>query len=333
MAQEPLLRPIIPFLEGTDVFVSNDKNVRFEAAIYPHLVGYQNFSDLVNARVKQSAKQFFWVITGTPAVRLRMFQSESAPVRTPSYMPRGSVQLIYSVDYRCAAAGQESTSQSGAPVCRPPSPGNKPTVSLWEFHGIVGHHSNGQDGCLYDEQRRPATGGRCQPSFEIANLPGTVNRKDGSFSTNYVRGGFNYRKNYLDRAVDGVATADREWTVRAEYQRQFHTDPDQRPFYSMNRASAGLSAAQGQSVRFCKARLEEAGGATILIDKPFTATDRASLWGQISCFPQIKGGWGIFVRGYRGQDTYNLGFLDNIRSFQVGVTFNNDGFFRFRPPQ
>jgi hypothetical protein len=34
------------------------------------------------------------VFSGTPAVRIRMLPVRSAPVRTPSYMPRGNFQFL-----------------------------------------------------------------------------------------------------------------------------------------------------------------------------------------------------------------------------------------------
>jgi hypothetical protein len=72
---------------------------RLEANIFPHLVVYQNFSDILDieeqmrrgvTRVRERAIS----ISGTPSVRIRMLRETSAPVRTPSYMPRGNVQLI-----------------------------------------------------------------------------------------------------------------------------------------------------------------------------------------------------------------------------------------------
>jgi hypothetical protein len=54
---------------------------------------------------------------------------------------------------------------------------------------------------------------------------------------------------------------------------------------------------------------------------------------QVSCYPSNKGGFGLFVKWYVGQDDYNLGFLDTISRIQFGITFNQDGFFRFRAPR
>ena len=53
---------------------------------------------------------------------------------------------------------------------------------------------------------------------------------------------------------------------------------------------------------------------------------------QVSCFPTEHGGWGLFARLYRGQDYYNVGFLDHITRLHIGATFNQTGFFRFAKP-
>ena len=97
--------PIIPFLEGTDVFWTiqgGDPTFPnlLEADLFPHLVAAQNFSstlDLVeqSRRGIKGFKEFSYSISGTPAVRLRMLRDVSAPVRTPSYMPRVNAQFLW----------------------------------------------------------------------------------------------------------------------------------------------------------------------------------------------------------------------------------------------
>ena len=89
--------PIIPFLEGTDVFWTivkkdalDESTVFFpnklEANIFPHLVVYQNFSDVLDinqqaARAERGAgvKEISMAFSGTPAVRIRMLRDRSAP--------------------------------------------------------------------------------------------------------------------------------------------------------------------------------------------------------------------------------------------------------------
>jgi len=111
----PESRLIMPFLEGTDVFISPDgrtgvEGTIFEANIFPHLIVWQNFSDAISVqeerfagesgparfrRIDDNLRRIRWSVNGTPAVRIRMFNDVSDPVRTPSYMPRGNVQALW----------------------------------------------------------------------------------------------------------------------------------------------------------------------------------------------------------------------------------------------
>ena len=315
--------PLIPFLEGTDVFFSLRQDTVFEADILPHLVAYQTFSDVVDLSEQsrraggRGVKRFALSVSGTPAVRLRMFESVSSPVRTPSYMPRGNVQLIWArnvdaVTQRFAAGGAVPGAGSGA---------NE--VSLWETHAIVGHHSNGQDGCFFSDQQRIDE--ECVSVLPIAGER-EVNKRDGSFSTNYVRVGLNYRRNLLDDEL----YAKREWGFRGdiEYHPRSWMDDQMVDLYGRTRLEGGATIAS-RELAWCPKRAEATGSVKGIVGHP------DSVWpvvvtAQFSCFPAPMGGWGIFIRYYGGQDYYNLGLLDNIQRVHVGATFNQSGFFRFR---
>ena len=311
--------PIIPFLEGTDVFVSLEKtpdrrwrrSTVFEGDIFPHLVVYQNFTDVIDAGRqvdRDKPRRIAWVISGTPAVRIRMFEEVSRPVRTPSYMPRGNVQMILARGIREALAiGGEKRNR----------------VTLWEGHAIIGHHSNGQDGCLYQDEIRNGESCDRLPASTVGHV---INTKDGSFSTNYARLGVNFRRNYLDSDL----WANREWGLRADLEQHFRMDPLIRDLYGRTRVEFAGSYAT-RTTKWCTRRLEAMGSV-----KAIAGAD-ADVWpvaitAQASCFPFARGGWGFFFRYYGGQDYYNIGFLENIQRFQIGATFNQGGFFRFQRP-
>ena len=317
---EPNSGPIIPFLEGTDVFVSFEKtpdqswrrNTVFEGDIFPHMVVYQNFTDVIDAGRQSGSgqpKRVAWVISGTPAVRIRMFEEVSRPVRTPSYMPRGNVQMILARGIREALlAGGEKRNR----------------VTLWEGHAIVGHHSNGQDGCLYQDEVR--NGELCErdPASTAGHV---INTNDGSFSTNYARIGVNFRRNNLDSDL----WANREWGLRADVERHFRMDPLIRDLYGKTRFEVAASYANRET-RLCSRRLDASGSAKVIVGADADVWPLA-ITAQVSCFPFARGGWGFFARYYGGQDYYNIGFLENVQRVQVGATFNQSGFFRFqRPP-
>ena len=309
---------LIPFLEGTDVFFSLREDTVFEADIMPHLVAYQNFSDLVDisaqtARAGQrGVKRFAFSASGTPAVRIRMFESVSNPVRTPSYMPRGNFQLIWARNVD-AVVTQALTGRT---------PGAN-EVTLWEAHAIIGHHSNGQDGCFFLDEARID-----EECVIVTPVEGEreVNKKDGSFSTNYVRVGMNYRRNILDDQL----VAKREWGFRGDIEYHPRSWVDQQMVDLYGRTRLGLEATiASREWSWCPKRVEATGGVMGIIGHP------DSVWpvvvkAQFTCFPTPQGGWGVFVRYYGGQDYYNLGLLDNIQRVHVGATFNQSGFFRFR---
>jgi hypothetical protein len=331
--------PIVPFLEGTDVFWTVRGGdawfpYRLEANIFPHLVVYQDFTDIldIEAQVRRGVtrvRERAISISGTPAVRIRMLRETSAPVRTPSYMPRANVQLLLVRGLKDATRGRPAIAPNDATSRQMLE--SVARVSIWEVHVIIGHHSNGQDGCLSVEQDRvPAETGPCLPEG-VTLTPETVNRIDGSFSTNYLRSGVNYSRNWLGRGI--VEPATKEVRLRAEW--EFHprawVDEDIVDLYGRHRLNVGAAYAL-RGVRGCSRRLEAAAGA-VWNPQVVSIEDSNLEWSfeaQASCFPWGNGGWGFFVRFYAGQDYYNVGFLDQITRLHVGLTFNQSDFFRFR---
>jgi hypothetical protein len=285
-------------------------------------VVFQNFSDVLDIRAQSrragSPRTFGMSISGTPAVRIRMFDQVSSPVRTPSYMPRGNVQLLWARNVS-AVATAVARAVGGRAVLDDASR----RVSVWEAHAIVGHHSNGQDGCFFQDQARvddecvivaPAAGERL------------VNKTDGSFSTNYVRVGMNYRKNILDDDLWAL----REWGLRVdlEIHPRAWMDQEMVDLYGRVRTEvAGTFATR--EVSWCPSRAEVTGAVKAIAGHPDSVWPVA-VTAQASCFLTRQGGWGVFVRYYGGQDYYNLGLLDNIQRVHVGATFNQSAFFRFR---
>jgi hypothetical protein len=334
-------RLIMPFLEGTDVFISPDgrtgvEGTIFEANIFPHLIVWQNFSDQISVYdtegglrpVDDRLHRIRWSISGTPAVRLRMFNDVSDPVRTPSYMPRGNLQALWARNVS-EVLGRADNRRKDASM-------RHPVLGLWEAHAIVGHHSNGQDGCFYKGQRRPPESTAehelpCEPDIVPPNAEVAkelVNKRDGSFSTNYIRTGVNHRFNWVDA---DTLVAFREFSTGGEF--EVHPaqwmDPHQVDLYGRHRINTYAAYAQRGTPHICPSRIEERGAVNYIFGAPSTVSNWA-LTGQVSCFPTPAGGWGVFVRYYRGQDYYNMSFLNQIQRWEVGATYNQDGFFRFR---
>src|SRR5206468_6375177 len=177
-----------------------------------------------------------WVLSRKPAVRMRMLRGVSDPVRTPSYMPRVNLQVLYTR----GMAGKLRENMGLSPR------GSSSSLGIYEYHAVLGHHSNGQDGCFYTGQNRDAAGdcmlpvSGLPPSPTVAQIRDAINRHDGSFSTNYVRVGLNYRGTRVDSTT---LVDDRDWTVELEIEQHFHMDPNVFPLYGRTRVigSVGLA--------------------------------------------------------------------------------------------
>jgi hypothetical protein len=328
--------PIIPFLEPTDVFWSlqsgSDDQAKFpnrlEADIFPHLVAYQNFTDLIDIEKQQDRglariREFAISISGTTAVRLRMTRDVSAPVRTPSYMPRGNFQILW-------ARGLKENVRRASTTSVAEALSKMPHVGLWEAHFIIGHHSNGQDGCISELQvRDPPRTGDCVPPGVVPDSD-TINRIDGSFSTNYFRIGMNYSRNWMTNTIELEAV--KELRLRAELEQHPKAWVDDDIVDLLGRTRLNLSGAYAvKGVRPCQRRME--GSVGVVWNPGVVDSDENlsfTIYPQFSCYPWLNGGWGFFVRFYSGQDYYNIGFLDRINRLQFGATFNQSGFFRFR---
>lgn len=321
---------IIPFLEGTDVFVTSDDGVVFEANIQPHLIGFQNFTDSLEVTRQKSVSVS---ISGTPGVRIRMFSSTSRPVRTPSYQPRVNVQVLWIRDRdRVTSMLQDLRKNLGLPDRQD----DYVRMGLWESHIIVGHHSNGQDGCFFEGQTRDQDE-VCQPPIDFD--PDLVNRTDGSFSTNFIRTGINYRRNWLlpvqQGSLDSIAVKELTFRGDVEWHPRAWVDEEMVDQYGRLRIKAAADWARsrtGAKGWQCPKRLQIGGGLEYISRTPGDVSHWVET-AQVSCYPTENGGWGLFVRVYNGQDYYNLGFVEEIRRLHVGVTFNPDGFFRFVRPQ
>ena len=237
-----------------------------------------------------------------------MIDARSAPVRTPSYMPKGTFTQLF---FR------------GEPIER----GSR--VGLWAAQVTVGHHSNGQDGCLFTTDT--LVGDQCVGTPDLQR----INHIDGSFSTNFVRFGGRYRREWLhDVSTDAQKQAGieeqigaREFTLGFDIDRHFHTDPRVEPFYGTTRASV-LAGGATRFRRVCKSRVDASVALFYVGEQPDTVGSLA-FQAEMSCTFTDQGGWGMFARYYTGQDYYNLGFAESINRLMFGAHFQQDGFLRF----
>jgi len=313
----PLLQP-----DGTYVFqhIPNSDLV-FEGQIAPRIIVVDSIGKATR-RVLVEGKPAAWgyQVSTTPMVRLRMFREASSPVRTPSYMPKGTIQIAR---FRNLSAADDVDSAEF----------NAGPIEMWLIDAIpFGHHSNGQNGCLFASAVRDAEG-EC---IDVAGAPARiVNKENGSFSTNYVEATANYGRMHLDStgAAAGDFATRWEWRVSGGIQVNpkgyigGSIDPELSELYGPTRVLFGAMAARRDLWRCGRAaadfRFQYITAAPAGLPPLITRAEGA-------CFPRGWGGAGIFARVYHGQDYYNLGFRENIARLQFGVTLQRDQFLSFR---
>lgn len=311
--------------------------VEFNETIFP----YQN-------RVSARDRHFgglTWAFGLTPMYRVRIWREQSAPVRTPSFMPKGTFQLNYMGPRKQGLQwGQRQDRSRGF-------------VPLTSLMATVGHHSNGQDGCLFAD----ASGA----GFPIDSCPTEpdqirINRLNGSFSTNYLQ--VSVFRAYI--SVPQTATqyavarkradlwgderrASYSFFVGGIYEWNFPRDtfgaaPEKpiRPIYGMNRFRliGGYERYPVERRTWTQPRFKAMAWLQ-LTDKTSNSADcgqpGASGFATEPCAP--RWGWGAdvnvglgskvdylgaYARFFQGQDYYNLSFTHRKQNrLQLGLSF------------
>lgn len=275
----------------------------FEAQVAPHLF---LLNDWHKVERQGDTSRFLHALSFTFLLRLRMVGDDSTPVRPPSFMPRLDYQLFR--------------------VWRPDAPKQ---LSIAELRVSLGHHSNGQQYCPFDESRVSGDPEPCPPVDTRRPDLRPLNYRSGDFSTNYLILGAHYARLWLD--------ADRFEEARVSFGVQGETNPtgfgpggidrEQSELYGPHRlkldfeasryhprplglpsALSGVSAVSG-SVEFM---MGAASGV---------ASDREMV--EVSHVFDRSGGLGLFARFVTGQDYLNILFAaPRISTLQVGLIWD-----------
>lgn len=237
-----------------------------------------------------------------PQVVLRMFRGDSKPVTTPSYMPRARLHYFF----RGANTYLET---------------------------LVSHHSNGQDG----------------PFF---NADGSVNLDDGNFSTNFVRLSLTSFLNNRSQ-TDGFAARDRllgsrtlEWVRWLEVEvplvpgAPVNREAGLEGLYSFYRLATAFQTAPlriasdsgpGMVPRFLgfqdvRVRVRTAWRLPFELDVQPDVIDQFDVSVTLIAFFSRRDDVGLFLNYYRGQDYYNLRFVNTMNVFRIGLQANIGNF-------
>ncbi|RYZ37145.1 MAG: hypothetical protein EOO71_29175 [Myxococcaceae bacterium] len=243
---------------------------------------------------KQDGRETLFSLVFTPKILLRMFNTDSNPIPPPSYMPKFTLQAAH------------------LRLLHGPDTEGPPRMLALGLNVILGHHSNGEDGCFFANQTGKDPD--CTPAE--GQLP--LNEVSGSFSTNLVRFEAHGR---LGFGVDPRTLS--AWIIGATAFYELNTaigpgglSPQQRTVYGDGRWGVGLLGER--AVNGNRFRLEGA------LSHPFgeTPVQRPTLSVELAANPWWGSGFGVFARYVRGQDYYNILFLERISLWQFGLVFD-----------
>ncbi|MAE71482.1 MAG: hypothetical protein CME06_13570 [Gemmatimonadetes bacterium] len=241
-----------------------------------------------------------FLLTLNPRVRLRMYRDDSAPVRTPSFMP--GLAAFWTIS---CGQGQGSSNDS-----------------FWYPYLMLSHHSNGQAGAFYAEDEIVA-------SEDEKVRAGHVNTISGSFSTNFIRAGVGWVQD-----VNYIPTSMEVWTrwhpleenrtdeLDGQYEKvaigmSFRSAPKQ---YGLTKtwkykAMGGISYSWGQRGN----NITDPKGANPIVTEVDTH-DRVSL--ELTASARPPWSWttrlGVFMRYDYGYDYYNIRFQQRLNRLQIG---------------
>lgn len=297
--EEDLPTPL--FLDRTYLFVSPSRIHRqgdpnsplplvFEGQFAPNLFLPQlRWGDL-----EEDKRETLFSAVFTPNIRLRMVDTPSKPILPPSYL----LKLTLQAAHLRFLHGQDKEGRS--------------RVLALGLNVIAGHYSNGEDGCFFANQT--GTDPDCEPAQ--GTLP--LNEITGSFSTNLLRFELHGR---LGFAVDMRSLS--AWLVGANVFYELNSaigpggmSPEQRQVYGNGHWGFGLLGER--MVNGHRFRLEGS------YYHPFgeTPAQEGTLSVEAAANPRWGAGFGVFARYMRGQDYYNILFLEHINLWQFGLVFD-----------
>jgi hypothetical protein len=251
----------------------------------------------------------------TPQTRLRGYNVPSGPVRSLSFMPKFTLQYLWS-------RGQDPASTQ--------SPGSR---HIFGINAVIGHHSNGGSTCEFRDQIQNSEG-RCVYNGG-GPLPAPSSREiwveGGNFSTNYVELGGGYRYGVTADAP----TEHWKWFAEGAASFQHHHNwvgfplpggPDQAfgALYGLDRVR--LDAAGHKLLREWLAlrgsvRLDVWKAEEARFDGARDYTLESDLFVQYvsdirNSLPSVLG---LGLRYSRGMDYYNTQYLKDISHLQLVV--------------
>jgi len=308
-AQDIPRTPIV-FLEKAHFSLATPtgKNLLFEGQPTVHYF----FLNRLSNQIWQREGGWRWTIPVSVLFQVRMSDTTSMPVRTPSYR----IRPLYAQRIRLRR-----------------NPSDRLAFSLFGIGFGAAHYSNGQGGCTYLGFERTSSGDCIVTDAPLA-AQSKANTIDGDFSTSYVSLAFNWRAGRLLGSDDpvkwqytvgaeaqvhplnmkpGGINAEQalewgrhQWSVTGEFERRITLAKVLRPI----RAVAGDTGV----LRFSALHEQRFGGG---VASPLNRTQL-----EASYVADRIENFGLFVRWHSGFDYYNIQFQDRRGFFAVGVLWD-----------
>jgi hypothetical protein len=334
-------RPVLPpqpFLER--MYVSRtpqDTSIMFEAQVATHVLlldGLPDAYDALSSDIKTSHARA-WRLILTPMFRIRQLNDSSAAVRTPSFMPRLSLERLW------VSRLGKATGMPNVPLF--------PMVQLVGGRVTLAHHSNGQAGCFregfvpvnkHSDECRP------RPGFDTTVF--RLNRADGDFSSTFVNVMLHYTlmnrddAGWATKTVGAAASVDWHahglfgelsdeqrqlyggWRVRGQIEGMLTSGvacTDKKTRTSLEKVGCGLRGRTRLTLE--GERAPKAKGPLASRISPAILPYRESI--ELSHAFDALLGAGAFIRWHDGQDYYNIGFVNRRTTFMYGLTLDLGG--------
>ncbi len=253
-------------------YVNNEKTL-FEAQVVPYIV-----SPNINL-----LPLFPTTLVISPAINLRMLNSRSNPVRTPSYKP--SLRMYWYSNriqrgcYECFHGDNPESCISG-----PADVLKSAFLSLQ-----LEHHSNGQSG-------------------DLLNPDNSINFIDGNFSANKI-----------EPSIHFLTSLYSQTRIYAQWFPDINREIDLEDHYGFIRAGAEIVWAGDKGNSYLRAKAEVILDEYTNIDG--SKRDAIDRWTFNVRYEHDLFGWtdlGLFTELHFGPDYYNLRFSRNLRAVQFG---------------
>lgn len=302
-------------------YTPSDQPLIFEALLSPNLHIRRGIQQ---DELRNGTEGLDWSLSFTPQVRLRQLGGFSSPLRSPSFLPKFTLQAQRVVVERADPIFDEGLRK------------------ILGVQFIVGHHSNGGPGCTFADEEAVDSDGNpvCQgPSGVPANQREIVFR-GGSFTTNFLELAVHHRWAWLRSGAD----MDDHWdpSLTVGFALQWH--PADFPLPLPPGGDRGFLDLYGP----LRPRIEVEGSHTeewlhhrlrwaleLEYRDPsleiHSGADRwsvtAEIWVQgtdvLDSFLPEDIGFGL--RYYEGQDYYNLSVVRDVRRLDIHMVWDIDG--------